>query len=107
MIKCGDDVIVFDSGECDFSRPGSPSAPLCAPLLSYDPPSCTLYIEATSILFTRRGAGFTALAHRSTVEVAFTHGVFCLDHASSPPTCRSGASIPCPAFGEKRHAAGG
>jgi hypothetical protein len=27
MIKCGDDVIVFDSGECDFSRPGSPSPP--------------------------------------------------------------------------------
>eukprot|EP00283_Hemiselmis_rufescens_P010490 CAMPEP_0173424044 /NCGR_PEP_ID=MMETSP1357-20121228/4082_1 /TAXON_ID=77926 /ORGANISM="Hemiselmis rufescens, Strain PCC563" /LENGTH=574 /DNA_ID=CAMNT_0014387211 /DNA_START=69 /DNA_END=1793 /DNA_ORIENTATION=+ len=43
MVKCGDDVIIFDSDLVDFTRPG-----------------------------------FSALAHRSPVEVALTHGVFCL-----------------------------
>lgn len=43
MVKCGDDIIIFDSEFVDFTRPG-----------------------------------FSALAHRSPVEVAYTHGVFCL-----------------------------
>uniref|UniRef100_A0A6U5AX03 GDP-fucose pyrophosphorylase domain-containing protein n=1 Tax=Hemiselmis andersenii TaxID=464988 RepID=A0A6U5AX03_HEMAN len=55
MVKCGDDVIIFDSDLVDFSRPG-----------------------------------FSALAHRSPVEVAFTHGVFCLsnDHQHAAMQCR-------------------
>ena len=59
MIKCGDDVIIFDAEECQWDRPG-----------------------------------FTALAHRSTVDIALTHGVFCLDlpepgaHIPTNPTCR-------------------
>ena len=44
MIKCGDDVIIFDADECEWNKPG-----------------------------------FTALAHRSTVDIAYSHGVFCLD----------------------------
>mmetsp|Transcript_20935 Transcript_20935/g.69896 ORF Transcript_20935/g.69896 Transcript_20935/m.69896 type:complete len:578 (-) Transcript_20935:37-1770(-) len=44
MLKCGDDIIIFDSDVCDFNQPG-----------------------------------FTALAHRSTVDIAYTHGVFCLE----------------------------
>ena len=54
MIKCGDDIIIFDAAECEWNRPG-----------------------------------FTALAHRSTVDIAFTHGVFCLDLADA-----SGQSVP-------------
>jgi hypothetical protein len=49
MIKCGDDVIIFDSDVCHWHLPG-----------------------------------FTALAHRSPVDIALTHGVFCLDLPPSP-----------------------
>ena len=51
FVKCGDDIIIFDSNLVDLSR-----------------------------------EGFTALAHRSPVEVAYTHGVFVLDPASG--ACR-------------------
>jgi fucose-1-phosphate guanylyltransferase len=60
MIKCGDDIIIFDAQACRWNLPG-----------------------------------FTALAHRSPVDIALTHGVFCLalpdtTGADLPanPTCR-------------------
>ena len=66
MIKCGDDVIIFDAEECQWDR-----------------------------------AGFTALAHRSTVDIAFTHGVFCLDLPDSTDSSDFPTNPPCRRFTHK------